>query len=241
MIINSRHSFYTSDKWKKFKEQVLFDRVRDNGIVYCEHCGQPILRQFDPRTNNNKYSMIFHHKIELTDENYNDFNISLNPDNIQIVHFKCHNEIHSRFAGGKPKKKVYMVVGAVCSGKSTFVKENSNVGDIVLDMDLIWQALSLQPLHIKPKALNPIIFAVRDTVIDQIYMRSGTWQNAWILTTQSPSEVNQMADRLNAEIVNIDTPKEVCLERLNNEPNGRDLTLYTQLIEEFFENRKFTE
>ena len=241
MILNSRHSFYTSDKWRKFKEQVLFDRVRDDGIVYCEHCGQPILKQFDPRTNNNKNSMIFHHKIELTEENYNDFNISLNPDLIQIVHFKCHNEIHSRFTGGKPKKKVYIVAGAVCSGKSTFVKENSNVGDIILDMDLIWQALSLQPLHVKPKALNPIIFAVRDTIIDQIFMRSGTWQNAWILTTQSLSEVNKLADKLNAEIVNIDTPKEICLERLNNEPNGRDLNLYTQLIEEFFADRKFTE
>lgn len=242
MIINSRHSFYTSREWKDFKEQVLFERVRDDGCVYCEHCGQPILKQFDPKKNDNNYSMIFHHKIELTDENYRDYNISLNPENIQIVHFRCHNEIHNRFTSGKPRRKIYLVVGAVCSGKSTFVRENLTTGDVVLDLDLIWQALSMLPLHTKPTTIKSIVFAVRDTILEQIKMRSGMWQNAWIITTQSRQmEIKRLADTLNAEIVYIDTPREVCLDRLNNNPNGRDLKLYTQLIEEFFENRKFTE
>ena len=239
MIINSRHSFYTSDKWNKCKQQVLFERVRDDGVVYCEHCGQPIIKQFDPQKNDNKYSMIFHHKIELTDENYQDYNISLNPANIQIVHFKCHNDIHNRFTSGKPRKKIYIVVGAVCSGKTTFVKENLTAGDLVLDLDLIWQSLSMQPLHTKPTTIKPIVFSVRDTIIDQIKMRAGMWQNAWVITTQSrPMEIKRMADSLDAEIVYIDTPREVCLERLKNNPSGRDLQLYTRLIDEFFENRE---
>ena len=242
MIINSRHSFYTSDLWNKCKQQVLFERVREDGCVYCEHCGQPIVKQFDPQKNDNRYSMIFHHKIELTDENYQDYNISLNPANIQIVHFKCHNEIHNRFTSGKPKRKIYLVVGAVCSGKTTFVKENITTGDIVLDLDLIWQALSLQPLHSKPTTIKPIVFSVRDTIMEQIKMRSGMWQNAWIITTQSrPLDIKRMADSLNAEVIYIDTDIDECKRRLNENPNGRDLQLYNKLIDEFFENRKFTE
>ena len=242
MIINSRHSFYTSDLWNKCKQQVLFERVREDGCVYCEHCGQPIVKQFDPQKNDNRYSMIFHHKIELTDENYQDYNISLNPANIQIVHFKCHNEIHNRFTSGKPKRKIYLVVGAVCSGKTTFVKENITTGDIVLDLDLIWQALSLQPLHSKPTTIKPIVFSVRDTIMEQIKMRSGMWQNAWIITTQSrPLDIKRMADSLNAEVIYIDTDIDECKCRLNENPNGRDLQLYNKLIDEFFENRKFTE
>lgn len=242
MIINSRHSFYTSDKWKNCKQQILFERTREDGGVYCEYCGKPILKQFNSQRNDNNYSMIFHHKIELTDANYMDYNISLNPDNIQIVHFKCHNKIHERFIGGKPRKKVYLVVGAVCSGKTTFVQENMNEGDLVLDMDLIWQSISMQSLHIKPNTLKPIAFAIRETIIEQIKMRSGMWQNAWVITTQSREmEVQRMANSLDAEIIYMTTDKETCLERLNQNPNGRDLVLYTKLIDEYYENVNFTE
>lgn len=242
MIINSRHSFYTSKVWQCCKQQVYENKKDESGVVYCEKCGKALIKSFNPRANDNRSSIIYHHTIELTDENYNDYNISANPELIQTLCFACHNLVHSRFQGGKPKKKIYIVNGAVCSGKSTFVRENITMGDIVLDLDLIWQAISMQPLHTKPTTIKPIVFAVRDTIMEQIKMRSGMWQNAWIITTQSrPIELKRMADSLNAEIVTIDTPKEVCLERLRNNPNGRDLELYTKLIEEFFENRKFTE
>lgn len=239
MIINSRHAFYKSTKWKECKQRVLLERVREDGGIYCEYCGKLIntSKQFDPQSNDNRSVMIFHHKIELTESNYMDYEISLNPKNIQIVHFACHNRIHERFGGGTPQKKVYLVAGSVCSGKSTFVQENMSIGDLVLDLDLIWQSISMQPIHNKPNSLKPIVFAIRDTVIDQIKMRSGSWQNAWVITTQSrPMEVERMANSLNAEIITMDIDRETCLQRLYDNPQGRDIELYTRLINEYFDN-----
>lgn len=244
MIINSRHSFYTSDLWKKCKQQVLFERVREDGGVYCEHCGKLIntSKQFNSQSNENRHTMIFHHKIELTDTNYMDYEISLNPKNIQIVHFKCHNQIHSRFTGGTPKKKIYIVYGSPCSGKSTWVKEQLSEQDLVADIDDIWEVVSKKPRYIKPNAYRDLVFALWNEYLEQIKMRTGFWNNAYIimgkemaLSTDRP----KIAERYNAELIHIDTPKEQCLQNLYNNPQGRDIQSWQRFIEEYFD--KFTE
>lgn len=75
-----------------------------------------------------------HHKKELTPENVNDYNISLNPINVDLICHCCHDEQHHRF-GHKPAKKVYIIYGSPMSGKKTFVAQNMERGDIVVDMD----------------------------------------------------------------------------------------------------------
>lgn len=240
MIINSRHSFYKSKEWYLCKQQILLDRTREDGGVYCEHCGKPILKQFNPQTNNNRYSMIFHHKIELTDKNYMDYEISLNPKNIQIVHFKCHNEIHNRFQGGIPRKKVYIVYGSPCSGKTTWARSQMEENDIILDIDDLWEYVSKKPRYIKPKAYRDIVFALWREYLDQIYMRTGYWNNAYIVSGEALStNRNDMADKYDAELIHIDTAKEKCIENLYREPQGRSIPEYERYIEQYFD--KFTE
>lgn len=242
MIINSRHSFYNSEVWSNCKQQVLFDRVKEDGIVYCEYCGKPIMTQFNPKKNNNKYSMIFHHKIELTDKNYMDYNISINPDNIQIVHFKCHNMIHERFAGGKPRKKVYLVYGSPCSGKTTWVNEQLGENDIVFDLDSLWQYVSGKPRYIKPSIYADMVFALKNEYLEQIKMRTGYWNNAYIIMGKelaSSSDRKQKAESFDAELIHIDTSKEQCLKNLYDNPCGRDIKAWERYIEEYFD--RFTE
>lgn len=237
MIINSRHSFYTSDLWAKCKQQVLFSRIKDDGVVYCEYCGQPITKQFNSKSNDNNYSMIFHHKIELTDKNYQDYNISLNPDNIQIVHFKCHNKIHDRFTNGIPRKKVYLVYGSPCSGKSTWVNEQLDENDVVLDIDSLWQYVSGKPRYIKPNAYKDLVFRLWDEYLEQIKMRTGYWNNAYIIMGKElalSSTRKQKAESFNAELIHIDTTKEQCIKNLYNNPCGRDLNEWERYIEDYF-------
>lgn len=38
-----------------------------------------------------------------TDNNVNDYSISINPDNIMLIHHRCHNLIYQRFEGFKQK------------------------------------------------------------------------------------------------------------------------------------------
>lgn len=166
--------FYTSTEWRRLRLQLMNERLNKYGEIICAECGKPIVRASE---------CIGHHKIELTLQNVNDYNVSLNPANIDLVHLACHNVIHNRF-GGRIKdyqRKVYYVWGAPCSGKSTFVKDNMQRGDLILDIDKLWSALSGQPEYIKPNEIKAVVFNARNAIFESIKMRAGKWQQAFII------------------------------------------------------------
>lgn len=232
----TRASFYAGDDWSNCKARVLADRLK-NGAVYCEHCGGIILKNFNPQEKNNAGAMVFHHKIPLTAANMNNAAISINPSNIAILHWQCHNEVHRRFTGQntQPEKKIYLITGAPCSGKTTFARERMEAGDLIVDIDDIWQQISGQPRYTKPVAVKPIVFKTRDEQEDQVRIGAGTWRNAFIIRgLPLPMDRKRLAERLGAEVITIDTPKEECLERLRNNPQGRDVAEYEKHIENYF-------
>ena len=94
-------NFYASEKWQKFRAVTIVERG-----LKCEHCGKIVVRARE---------LILHHIKELTPENVTDVAISLNPDNVMVVHHDCHNKIHNRF-GYHGERKVYIVFGAPLSG-----------------------------------------------------------------------------------------------------------------------------
>lgn len=237
MNFASLHQFYSSKEWQDCKAQVLHERIRD-GEIRCEHCGKPILKNFNPQANNNKGAMVFHHKVYLNSLNVNDASISINPSNIQILHWACHNEIHERFGGGKPEKKVYLITGAPCSGKTSFVKERLQANDLMLDIDDLWEMVSGQPRYIKPNSLKPIIFQLRDDYKGMISRGAGTWRNAYIIESlPSPTDRNREADRyraFNVEIITMETGEAECIERLRRNPSGRNVEDYERYIKDYF-------
>ena len=210
----SLSQFYTSDEWRGFRASLLSERVNPNdGILYDEHNGKPLL---------NSYDIVAHHKIPLTMANVNDYSISLNPENIMLVSHRSHNEIHARY-GFATLKKVYYVYGAPCSGKSTFVHESKGNSDLVLDIDLIWQAVTGGALYEKPDALKAAVFAMRDTLLDIVKTRTGKWERAWVIEGGAlKSDRERRISALGAEDIFIQCDKETCLERLASD-NTREL------------------
>lgn len=216
MEFKSLAQFYTSAEWRKFRQIVIAERInKKDGILYDEYNGQPLLKSYD---------IILHHKIELTMQNVNDRSISLNPENIMIVSMKSHNEIHKRFGGRVQtwQRKVYYVYGAPCSGKSTFVRENMQSGDLVLDIDLLWQAMSGQPEYIKPNAIKANVFIARNAIIDSIKTRAGSWGTAWVIEGGALlGDRMRRIETLGAEAIHIDTPLDECLQRLASDDSRR--------------------
>lgn len=205
------------------------------GFIRCEMCGKRT-KAFVPNAEaDNRNALVFHHKIPLTVSNMNDYNISLNPENIQCLCWQSHNEVHNRF-NSRPTRSVYIVCGAPLSGKTSFVKENMTVGDLVVDIDSIYEAISGQERYIKPKGLYPFVDAVVRELKAQIKMMStGT---AWVIVGKegaTPKQRQDLANELRGAIILIDTPKDECLTRLYENPNGRDIQLWTKFIEEYFE------
>ena len=104
-MFETPHDLYKSKEWQDLLQTLKLDRINEEGKLICEHCGKEIVKGYD---------CIGHHKIPLNSSNVNDYNISLNPDNIMLIHFKCHNAVHNRFGFELPKK-VYIVYGSPCS------------------------------------------------------------------------------------------------------------------------------
>ena len=213
------NNFYKSKEWTDLLEQLKLERVNSDGEILCEHCHKPITK---------KYDCIGHHVEELTEANVNDYNISLNPSNIMLIHFRCHNIIHQRFGFELPKK-VYLVYGSPCAGKSTWVHENATKDDLILDVDKIWECISVCDKFHKPNRLKANVFGIRDTILDQVRTRTGMWKRCFIIGGYPlRTDRDRLCTMLGAECVYIECDKDTCLSRAMNDE-------WKKFIDEWFE------
>lgn len=231
-MFDNLHAFYTSKEWRDFRQMLIAERIAADGVLYDEYSKKPLLKDYD---------IILHHKTPLTLQNVNDYSISLNPDNIMIVSIRSHNEIHARF-GGYWARKVYYIWGSPCSGKSTFVQQNKSAGDLIVDIDLIWQCVTGGEKYDKPDALKANVFMIRDALLEQIKTRAGKWQTAYILTTEPRAAARKrVCDQLGAEQIYIDCTKAEALERLAaDKEREKYIPQWTGYINKFFDELEIT-
>lgn len=225
MYYNTLSAFYTSKEWADFRQYLIAERTAADGFVYDEITGKPIVKAYD---------IILHHKIELTLENVNDTNITLNPENIQIVSFATHNAIHNRF--GSWTRHIYLVYGSPLAGKAEYVKENAGIHDLIIDIDRIYSCISNNPMYVKSGRITDNVFAVRDCLLEQVKYKRGKFVNAFIVGGfPFAGERERMAREYGAELIHIDTDKETCLMRLENCTDGRDKSDWKKYIETYWE------
>ena len=223
----STEQFYKSKLWRNRREQLYYERKNESDELICEHCGQPIAL---------KYDAILHHIEELTEENMNNLDISLGDDNLIWLHFNCHNEIHNRF-GFESKREIYLVHGSPLSGKSSWVKQVAKKDDIICDIDRIYEMITNNPRYVKSDRVKANVFQIRNFIIEMIQMRSGKFQNAYIVGSYPLCmERKRLCDSLGAKSIHIDTDKETCIERLYENPDGRNVDDWKGYIEEYFDN-----
>lgn len=222
----NQHQFYRSKDWIKFRRYYIDKRQATQGMLKCDRCGKILFY---------KYDVILHHKHELDDNNVNDPAIATNEDNIMMLCFKCHNDVHERFSK-KHAKKVFVVYGPPCSGKTTFVKNNARSDDLILDMDKIWQALSINDMYKRSDALRQNVFKVRDDIMDMIKTRTGQWHDAYVIGSYPDKyERNRIVSTLGAEEIYIECTKDECEKRAKtNRPKE-----WLDYIEDWF--KKFAE
>ena len=222
--MGSLDTFYQGKEWRKLMRVIKLERLNEDGQLICAYCGRPIVQNYD---------CIGHHVITLTEANVNDATISLNPENVQLVHHKCHNLIHNKL--GHQERQVYIVYGAPCSGKTTFVKEAMNPGDLVVDIDSIWECVSGMPRYVKPPRLKAVVFGVRDHLLEDVAYRRGKWLNAYIVGGYPyEAERERLAKRVGARQIFVDEPMETCMDRLMQANDGRDAKEWRRYITEWF-------
>ena len=211
-MYNTLSEFYTSKEWQEFRAVLIAQRTREDGFVYDEITGKPIVKAYD---------IILHHKIELTLENVNDANITLNPDNIEIVSFKTHNAIHNRF--GRWTRHIYLVYGCPLAGKKTYVQERAGLHDLVIDIDKIYSCISNNPPYIKSGRLYDNMRTVYDALLGDVKRKNGKWVNAFIIGGfPFKGERERTATEYGAELIYIDCTEFEAQSRWQSAQAGRD-------------------
>ena len=213
-------TFYKSQEWKKLLNVLKLERVDADGNLICQHCGKPITRAYDA---------IGHHSVFLTEENVNDSNVGLNPELIQFVHHRCHNRIHEKF--GWKRKEIFLVYGPPLSGKHEWVEQNLTDGELVINIDDLWMAVSGCRRYQKPGRLNAVVFQIHRDLMDAARTRLGKWNVCYIVGGYPLiSERERICREYGAREIFLDTDKESCMSR------AKELKLegYDDFIEEWF-------
>lgn len=194
-------NFYSSRQWNTFRMMLIAER----GPI-CAHCHRIISRSID---------IIGHHNTELTPENVGDYSISLNPEKVELVCRDCHDKEHKRFGYENHDRLVHLVYGPPLSGKSTFVQQAKGHQDIVIDINLLFSAVTGLPEYDKPDALLPMVRGIEKQLLDNIRTRFGRWHNAWIVGGYADKyQRERLVEDAGAELIFCEATLDECLSRL---------------------------
>lgn len=108
---------------------------------------------------------------------------------------------------------IHVVTGPPCAGKSTYIRENADPGDLVVDFDAIAKALGAEDDHTADGVVMEAAKGARDAAIETARKNDTGWIIDTYLTGSYPDT---------AEIVLLDPGKDACIERAkqDNRPDG---------------------
>lgn len=213
------YRFYASKAWQDLRKMRIMET---NGR--CERCG----RDFSDDLS----KLVGHHKRHLTDETLSDPAVALNPDNVEVLCLACHNAEHERGFGAK-RRQVFLVYGPPLSGKTTYVLQNAEADDLIVDLDRINAAICNAPVYERSQGVKAAAFLVRDVLYDHVRTRGGLWRTAWIIGGfPRKDERERLACRLGASIIRIEASEDECLGRLYND-DARPL-VWEEYIRDWF-------
>jgi hypothetical protein len=97
-----------------------------------------------------------------------------------------------------------------------------NRGDLVIDINRLYTAVTMLPEYDKPDNLLSNVFGIYNLLIDNVKTRYGKWGSAWIVGGFADKyKREQTANDLGAELIYCDVSKAECLSRLEMDEGRR--------------------
>lgn len=134
---------------------------------------------------------------------------------------------------------VYIVWGPPAGGKTTYVRNNMEPGDLVIDLDYIKSGISMKGKTAASDNLLNVALKMRDYLYNMVEYREGLeCNNIWIVSClPTKIERDNLYNRLNAtEIIEIKTPMNECVQRMMGDDEREDKMLQAGIIWKWFVN-----
>lgn len=128
---------------------------------------------------------------------------------------------------------IHMISGPPCAGKSTYVREHAQSGDLRIDYDLIAQALGSENSHAADGLIKQAAFSAREGAI--ITALKNTDAESWIIHTSPSEEHMKMYEEAGAEFISLDPGYEVCMDRARTDERPQQTI---DAIEKWYGGRK---
>ena len=119
---------------------------------------------------------------------------------------------------------IHIVTGHICSGKTTFVRENARRGDVIIDMDLLAHAMTTSDIadHDYPAYVGEIARAARWTAIGSaVRLHSSGSFDVWIVHAYPEPRDYVTYRRMSATWHEIDAEPDTLRDRAARERPGR--------------------
>ena len=187
---------YDDPRWALLRDQVLSEEA-----LCRAGCGRPP-------------GVVDHIRPHRGDEQ-----LAFDRANLQAMCKSCHDSKTAHetgFAGHGPKRltttTVTLVCGPPCSGKTTYVRDRAQPGDLIVDWDHLAQALGSPHPWDHPAPLTPFIAEARDAVTARLN-RSHAVERVWLIATAPRETDRQRLAPAGAHVVVLATDEAECVRR----------------------------
>lgn len=138
--------------------------------------------------------------------------------------------------GSIMSSNVYIIWGAPASGKTTHVINNKKDGDLVVDLDLIKQSISMQLKTQADDSLLDIAINIRDYLYYVIENEQTDCKNIWVVAgLPKRRDREELRDRLGATLIHKNTSKDECIRRAILDEERLDKDIQMQIIDRWFD------
>jgi hypothetical protein len=195
---------YKSRRWQAVRRTVL---QRD---ILCVSCGHQAATECDH---------ILSARLILDNFGTEEF---YNPDRLQGLCHRCHSSkttLESGFTGRRGTKitdlgdrsNTTVVCGPAGSGKTTYVASHKASNDLTWDYDVVMADLTGLPMHESLPGATGSVLAHCDAWIEATRRSSN---HCWLIVSNPKAVIVQMMIDAGARVVVMDTPDDVCADRL---------------------------